>query len=610
MAKFSPPDSFDFTHPEQWPEWRQRFQRYRLATKLNLEDGAVQVSTLLYALGKEAEQVFNTLLFAVGEDNEDYDIVLGKLNGYFVPKVNVIHERARFYLRSQKRGESAEEYIRSLYELAETCQFGQAKIENIRDKLVIGILDKELSEKLQLTADLTLEKAVQTVRQSEQIKGQVSQQTKTGSGDPTFLSEVTHTCCCNCGGATSVNEVRHNARAAPSQQQRGRGRTWAGGRPQAAAGNRDGSTTDTKCYRCGRDHLNNIQCPARQAKCRNCQKIGHFAAVCRSVRVNELTTMEQQDDGYSDSQFIGEIKTNYLYVSDSNRPWTIKLNICHTPVTFKIDTGADASVISDDTYQFKHQPLLSRSSTAFDSPGGALDCQGLFTAVTKYKGKQYKFKIHVIKTARGSNLLGRDVAVAMGLVKRLEEVQSTFGTDLGLLKVKPVKIRLREDAVPYSLNAARRVSAPLLPKVKAELERMLRCNVIEEIKEPTEWCAPMVPVVKKSGEVRLCVDFQQLNTAVKRETFVLPVMDDILPKLAESRAFSLLDAASGFWQIPLERETAKLTTFITPVGRFFFNRLPFGITSAPDFSKRNVRTVQRPRGSRGVHGRHPCPWQR
>ena len=89
--------------------------------------------------------------------------------------------------------------------------------------------------------------------------------------------------------------------------------------------------------------------------------------------------------------------------------------------------------------------------------------------MTKYKGQQYKFNIHVIKTANGSSLLGRNVAVAMGLVKRMEEVQSTFGADLGLLKIKPVEIRLRDDAVPYSINTARRVSpaplppAPLLP---------------------------------------------------------------------------------------------------------------------------------------------------
>lgn len=78
MAKFNPPDNFNFTH--LWLEWRQRFQSYRLATKLNLEDGAAQLSTLLYALGKEAEQVFNTVWFEDEGEEEDYDTVLEKLN--------------------------------------------------------------------------------------------------------------------------------------------------------------------------------------------------------------------------------------------------------------------------------------------------------------------------------------------------------------------------------------------------------------------------------------------------------------------------------------------------------------------------------------------------
>ncbi|XP_042345404.1 uncharacterized protein K02A2.6-like [Plectropomus leopardus] len=234
----------------------------------------------------------------------------------------------------------------------------------------------------------------------------------------------------------------------------------------------------------------------------------------------------------------------------------------------------------------------------FDSPGGKLDGLGQFTALTKYKGQQYKFNIHVVKTASCSNLLGRAVAVAMGLVKRVDEIQGTFGPDVGLLKIKPVKICLRDDAVPYSVNTARRVSAPMLLKVKAELERMVKCGVIKEVTEPTEWCAPMVPVPKRTADVRICVDLKRLNMAVKRERFVLPTIDDILPRLAESRVFSLLDAASGFWQIPLERETAKLTTFITPTGRYFFKRLPFGISSAPEIFQREMSVLFR--GQNGV----------
>ena len=82
--------------------------------------------------------------------------------------------------------------------------------------------------------------------------------------------------------------------------------------------------------------------------------------------------------------------------------------------------------------------------------------------------------------------------------------------------------------------------------------------------------------------------------AVKRKRFILPTIDDILLQLAES----LLDTASGFWQIPLESEAAKLTTFITPVGRYFFKQLPFGISSAPEIFQREMLVLFR--GQEGV----------
>ncbi len=104
-------------------------------------------------------------------------------------------------------------------------------------------------------------------------------------------------------------------------------------------------------------------------------------------------------------------------------------------------------------------------------------------------------------------------------------------------------------------------------------------------------CAPMVPVIKKNGKVRICVDLKKLNEAVKRERFILPTLEDILPQLSGSCIFSTLDASSGFWQIPLDASCRKLTTFITPVGRFCFRRLPFGITSAPEIFQREMSTL-------------------
>ena len=92
----------------------------------------------------------------------------------------------------------------------------------------------------------------------------------------------------------------------------------------------------------------------------------------------------------------------------------------------------------------------------------------------------------------------------------------------------------------------------------------------------------MVVLPKKDGKVRICVDLKPLNSSVKRETHPLPKVDDTLAQLSGAKTFSKLDANSGFWQIPLAKQSRHLTTFITPFGRFCFNKMPFRISSAPE----------------------------
>jgi len=111
--------------------------------------------------------------------------------------------------------------------------------------------------------------------------------------------------------------------------------------------------------------------------------------------------------------------------------------------------------------------------------------------------------------------------------------------------------------------------------------------VISKVDVPTPWCVGMVVVPKKSGAVRICVDLKPLNRSVLREVHPLPKVDDTLAQLAGAKLFSKLNANSGFWQIPLSPASHLLTTFITPSGRYCFNKLPFGISSTPEhFQKR------------------------
>jgi hypothetical protein len=227
--------------------------------------------------------------------------------------------------------------------------------------------------------------------------------------------------------------------------------------------------------------------------------------------------------------------------------------------------------------------LLSADNVTLLSTGGKLTTLGLFHTTLKLK-VEATVKIYVVDS-NIENLLGGDSATILQLVKHVDMV------NLGMIKCQPVKIKLKEGTIPYSVTTARRVPIPLKEKVKRELQRMKDDGVIKEITEPTEWVSPMVPVVKPDGDVRICVDLKKLNKAVERERFIIPTIDDIIHQLQGSSIFSKLDAQSGFWQIPLDMSTAKLTTFITPFGRFYFTRVPFGISSAPEIFQRIMTDI-------------------
>ena len=127
--------------------------------------------------------------------------------------------------------------------------------------------------------------------------------------------------------------------------------------------------------------------------------------------------------------------------------------------------------------------------------------------------------------------------------------------------------------------------------MKEELRKMEEAGVISRVDEPTEWCAGMVVAPKKNGSVRICVDLRPLNECVLREIHPIPMVDETLALLSGAQLFSKLDANNGFWQVPLTEESRRLTTFITPNGRFCFNKLPFGICSAPEHFQRVMSRI-------------------
>ena len=145
---------------------------------------------------------------------------------------------------------------------------------------------------------------------------------------------------------------------------------------------------------------------------------------------------------------------------------------------------------------------------------------------------------------------------------------------------------------PFAITAPRRVPLSLRKKVNDELAPMEALGVITKVDKPTPWCAGMLVVPKKnSSTVRICVDLKPLHQIVLHELHPLPKVDETLAQLPGATVFSKLDANSGFWQIPLEKESRLLTTFITPSGQYCFNKLPFGISSAPELFQKRMSKI-------------------
>ena len=100
------------------------------------------------------------------------------------------------------------------------------------------------------------------------------------------------------------------------------------------------------------------------------------------------------------------------------------------------------------------------------------------------------------------------------------------------------------------------------------------------------WCSPIVPVLKPTGEVRLCVDYRRLNLHTHQQHYYIPDLDDILRKVTDSNILSKLDLAQDFHRISVAEESRDYTTFVCQFGCFRFKRMPFGLKNAPAIFQR------------------------
>ena len=480
-------------------------------------------------MGETAEDVLSSTDITA-EEKQTYASVIAKFDSFFKVRKNVIFEGARFNSRCQKDGESVEQFITSLYQLVEDCEYGALKDQMVRDRLVVGLRDLALSQRLQMDPDLTLEKAKTLSRQQEAVKEQQGLLHKSSpppeDSSIAFLSR----------GKGQVHRPAGRARAKTNDHR---------------------ARFKGKCTRCGKGPHSRQQCPANLVECHRCKKKGHFSSQCftKTVAVvGELPSTTDLDD-MDDVAYLNTID------SDQGNAWTCHINVNGHDVSFKIDTGAEVTVISDNiTKSIGLHQLHPPSKNLHGPDNRPLEVIGEATARLVYKGTECTQPIFVVRNVK-QNLLGFPAIQALQILKDVNAVTQsipeqlpTLFTGLGTLKGEPYEIRLKPEAQPFALYTPRNVPLPLRQKVKEELSRMQSLGVISPVGEPTPWCAGMVVVPKKSGAVRICVGFRPLNNNVLREVHPLPKVDENLAQLAGAQMFSKLDANCGFWQIPLSEQ--------------------------------------------------------
>ncbi|KAJ8333939.1 hypothetical protein SKAU_G00412580 [Synaphobranchus kaupii] len=183
-----------------------------------------------------------------------------------------------------------------------------------------------------------------------------------------------------------------------------------------------------------------------------------------------------------------------------------------------------------------------------------------------------------------------DTGAAVSLISK-----DLYNMHLAHIPLHPTDIILKtytgEMISPEGVVMARVIPYTLRPKVEAEIDRLSEQGVISPVKF-SDWATPIVPVVKKNGDVRICGDFKvTINPALCVEHYPIPRIEDLFASLSGGQHFSKIDLSNAYLQILVEEESRKYLTITTSKGLFCYNRLAFGITSAPAIFQRAMDQV-------------------
>jgi len=573
-----------------WEFFRQQWEDYEIATGLDKQSSKVRLASLRSVMGKECLQTFLNLNIPA-ENRNNVQACMTALENYFKPQRNVVYERYVFNSCEQNQGESVDSYVTRLRKLASSCEFGTLTDELIRDRLVLGVIDRGTKGKLLREKSLTLDKAIDIARSNEITSKQLESMKSDTTGP---LKEDVN--------LVAKGKIKDPKKQPSSKPKQGKNRFSS----------RKKTIVQKKCKNCGTQHKRN-ECPAYNQKCAYCHKWHHFASVCMAKKKDEVNLLQESHECSDSEESVLKVEDISSVESCGNR-WFATLsfyskhNKIETKLKCQLDTGATCNVLSYRDLSIIKQdgnPHMDGSKTKlklFD--GSLMKSLGEVKLQVIHGGKTHVLKFQVVS---GTNkpLLSAETCQKLELLKLgsqaevlVLDVKQTPLTVQSILKdyedvfkglghIGISSFVVDPAAVPVQ-HTSRRIPIALKKEVKAKLADLERKGIIMKETAPTEWISNMV-VVAKPGKIRICLDPQELNKVIQRPKYQMPTLEELLPKLSKAKIFSTLDAKDGFYQISLDEASSKLTTFWTPFGRYRYLRMPFGVSLAPEEFERNLQ---------------------
>ena len=277
-------------------------------------------------------------------------------------------------------------------------------------------------------------------------------------------------------------------------------------------------------------------------------------------------------------------------------PFIINVSIDNKLFAFQLDSGASISAMSEHFWNehFSNYNLFPPNKNLNVYTGEKMLALGFCKFNIGYNNLTKLLDVYVIKNG-GPPILGRDFMSLYNLNisqinffnessetdSLLKKYSKLFSPGIGTFNRGIVALKLKDDNVVPKFVRARPLPYGIRDKVECELKNLEKLGIIKPV-EFSHWATPIVPVLKKSGAVRICGDFKvTLNPVLEIDQFPLPRIEDLFSKLQGGTIFSKIDLSQAYAQICLDEKSKQLVTISTHKGLFQYQRLPYGIACAP-----------------------------